>query len=138
MTQISQKIIIKLRDTDAAGLLFFANQLVYAHDLYELFLERIGFPLPQVIRQEPFLLPIVHVESDYLAKLEVGEQVEIILTVAKISDSSFTLAYQLFNSAGELAGEAKTVHVAVDKKRGQKIKLPDKLRNALTLFRDAP
>ncbi len=138
MTQISQKIIIKLRDTDAAGLLFFANQLVYAHDLYELFLERIGFPLPQVIRQEPFLLPIVHVESDYLAKLEVGEQVEIILTVAKISDSSFTLAYQLFNSAGESAGKAKTVHVAVDKKRGQKIKLPDKLRNALTLFRDAP
>ena len=49
---------IKLHDTDAAGILFFANQFKMVHDAYEGLLEMIGFGFAELIRHKNFFLPI--------------------------------------------------------------------------------
>ncbi len=115
---------IKLHETDAAGVLFFTNQLKLIHDAYEALFESIGFGLAEIISEKDFFVPIVHSESDHKAPLTVGNVVEIQTIVERVGKTSFTLAYSLLNHAQEVVGTAKTVHVAVDKQTRKKIPLP--------------
>ncbi|MFT5170187.1 MAG: 1,4-dihydroxy-2-naphthoyl-CoA hydrolase [Candidatus Omnitrophota bacterium] len=119
---------IHLHDTDAAGRLFFANQFKIVHDAYESLLETIGFGFAEIIRESDFFLPIVHAESDYKKSLFVGDLIEVQVTVAKIGHTSFMFSYKIINSNQELVGTAKTVHVTVSDKTGEKIPLPELLR----------
>ena len=122
---------VKLHDTDAAGLLFFANQFRMAHDAYEVFLGQIGFGFARIFQDGDFLLPIVHAEADYKARLQVGDKVTIRLTVEKVGDSSFVLLYDLSDADGKSVGTVRTVHVCTDKGSGEKRNLPDELRRGL-------
>jgi 1,4-dihydroxy-2-naphthoyl-CoA hydrolase len=134
VTDMKTNTRIRLRDTDAAGLLFFANQFTFMHDAYELLMESVGFPLIRILTEEDFALPIVHAESDYMRKLEVGDELEIQVKVATIGTSSFTLSYEMLLSNGDVAGRGETVHVSVDRTSNKKVVLPGALRQALKHF----
>jgi 1,4-dihydroxy-2-naphthoyl-CoA hydrolase len=116
---------IKLRDTDAAGVLYFARQFDLAHDAYQAWLEEEGFGLRRIIEDADFMLAIVHAESDYAAALRVGDRIRISLCVANIGQSSFTMTYELSKEDGAKVGTAQTVHVLIDKKTRGKTPIPD-------------
>ncbi|RMH71204.1 MAG: acyl-CoA thioesterase [Gemmatimonadetes bacterium] len=122
---------IKLHDTDAAGLLFFANQFKLAHDAYETFFNALGFNLGKMIQSGTFVLPIVHADADFTAPLFVGDRVGIRIHLGKVGRSSFTLLYDILRETGETVGRVKTVHVAIDKQTREKIELPERLKMAL-------
>ena len=124
------KTQIRLHDTDAAGLIFFTNQLKIVHDAYELLLEEFGFSFPQMLRGGKYFLPIVHAESDYKASLFVGDKISIAIKVGHIGTTSFSFEY-IIHRGKTLVGAAKTVHVTINQKTGKKIPLPTKLRKAL-------
>ncbi len=124
-----------LPDTDAAGILFFGNYFRLAHDAYEAFMESLGFDLGRILRETDFRPLIAHAEADYKKPLPLGERVTIELTVAKIGQTSFHLRYSLKDSCDEVAATLETVHVAIDKKSGNKIPLPDELREKLVGFK---
>ena len=128
----SYKTQINLHDTDAAGLLFFANQFKLIHDAYEQVLEKIGFGFGELIKNQPFFLPIVHAQSDYKAPLFVGDWIDIRVRVASVGTTSFTFAYQIFKDDGTLVGTAETVHVTMDKESKSKIPLPALLKERVT------
>ncbi|MHB9155719.1 MAG: acyl-CoA thioesterase, partial [Endomicrobiales bacterium] len=58
---------IRLYDTDLGGTIFFTNQLKYAHDAFESFIESKGTSLSRLLRESPCAFPVVHAESDYTA-----------------------------------------------------------------------
>lgn len=122
---------VRLHHTDAAGLLFFAEQFSLAHDAYETLMESIGYPFAPLIRTSHFLLPIVHAEGDYLAALSTGDKLTIQVTAERIGDTSFTLAYTLFRDGSEPVGTVKTVHVLIDKRSSQPLTLLPELRAKL-------
>ena len=122
------KTNIKLHDTDAAGMLFFANHFRIAHTAYEAFMKSIGCGLDYIIRASDYLILIAHSEADYKRGLFLGDNLSISLKADSIGQSSFTLSYTFKNSDGNIVAEIQTVHVSVDKKTGNKIPLPDKLR----------
>jgi 1,4-dihydroxy-2-naphthoyl-CoA hydrolase len=126
---------VRLPDTDAAGILFFGNYFRLAHDAYETFMESIGFGLDYVIREADFLIVIAHAEADYNKPLQLGEKLTVQLTVEKISQTSFALSYVFKDKHNDTAAVVKTVHVTVDKKTGEKIVLPEKLRAKLAGLR---
>ena len=125
---------IKLHDTDAAGILFFSHQFEIVHDAYESLLEKMGLGFAELIRHRDYFLPIVHAESDYKAPLFVGDVIEIQVTVENIGNTSFTFAYKLLSSKGQLVGTARTVHVTIDKKTREKILLPKEMREKIELM----
>lgn len=127
-----------MHDADAAGILFFANQFLYIHDAYEELLQQIGLPIASILRDESFILPIVHAESQYLKPLVVGDEITVAVQVAKIGETSFILEYELLGIDNTLVGKAKTVHVAVSKRMQAKIALPEKLQRALQSLQSAP
>ena len=119
---------IKLHETDAAGLIFFSQQLKIVHDAYESLLEVMGFGFAELLRNKDYFLPIVHIESDYKAPVFVGDLIEIQVTMDNVGKSSFTFAYNLLDTQQKTVGTAKTVHVTMDKKTQKKIPLPSDLR----------
>ncbi len=130
------KTQIRLHDTDAAGLLFFANQFVLVHDAYETLLHKLGFSFEVMLKKRGYFLPIVHAESDYKAHLFVGDEITISVKVAHIGTTSFIFTYEIHNKKNVLVGTAKTVHVTISKKTKKKITLPKDFRAALERISD--
>lgn len=122
---------VKMHETDASGFLFFAAQFKIAHDAYEAFLNAVGFGIQTIISKSDFLLPIVHAEADYFIPSAVGDRITVQLQVESISKNSFQIIYDFINEFGKIAGNAKTVHVAIDKKKQTKMALPEDLVKAL-------
>jgi len=125
---------VKLYDTDAAGIMFFSQYYRLAHDAYEAFMEAAGWGLNYVISESDILLPIVHSEADYLQSMRLGDNYSIAIKVEKVGQTSFVLLYEFRNEEGDATATVKTVHVAVDKKNGRKIKLPKTLREGLLKY----
>lgn len=134
MAPFQDNYTIKLHDTDAAGILFFANQFKIIHDLYEKFLDEIGFGFREFLERNEFLIPIVHAQSDFKAPLMVGDVVTVTLNLVEIGQTSFKLSYRLVDQSGNLAGTAETVHVTIDPDSRAKIDLPANLRRQLEKF----
>ncbi|KAA3615292.1 MAG: acyl-CoA thioesterase [Calditrichaeota bacterium] len=122
---------IKLHETDAAGRMFFAEQLKIAHDAWEEFLLQNDFPLRDLCTRYDFSLPIVHVEADYLGELCASDAIDVEISVQKIGTTSFILDYRILRNATEFVGTVRTVHVTIDIKSGKKIPLPNKIKSIL-------
>ncbi len=115
---------VHLKETDAAGIVFFDSYYTMAHDDYELALEAHGFLLADLIKS--FLFPIVHSEANYFQPLALSQQIKIQVSCTKISQRSFELKYAFYSMANEtLCTELKTVHVAV--KDGKSTALPPEI-----------
>ena len=127
------KTQLRLHDTDAAGILFFANQFTIIHDAYELLIEKSGFSFQQMLKKRKYFLPIVHAQSDYKAPLFVGDKINVNIKVGHIGTTSFSFEYTITRGK-DLVGLAKTVHVTVNKITRRKIPLPADIRRALKKF----
>ena len=126
------KTNIKLHDTDAAGITFFANHYRIAHTAYEAFMKSIGCGLDWIIRDADYFVLIAHSEADYMRPLFYGDTLTISIKAERVGNSSFTLAYNFKDGKGNEAALVRTVHVAIDKKTGDKIEIPERLRVGLS------
>jgi len=121
----------RLQDTDAAGVLFFANLFRHAHNAYEAFMEELGFPLDCLIRDRQWHLPIVRTEAAYRRAIAHGDRIAVRVLVTEVGHSAFTLAYRFDNPAGQAVADARTVHVAVAPGEERSRALPAQLAGAL-------
>ena len=122
--------IIRVQDTDATGVLYFANQLQISLEAFEEFMRMSGFSLTQMVEQKNFLLPIVHSEADYFLPITIGERVEVALNFTRIGTTSFTYSTEL-KREGELIGTASIVHVVYCPKKKQSQPIPEKLKSII-------
>lgn len=124
-------ITVQLHHTDAYSILFFANQFLFCHDVFQAWLASEGLPLATNRQRARFVAVVVHAESDYTAPIELGDQLEIRLHCAAIGTTSFTNQYMIVNQHGIQVGTVRTVMVTVDPSTSHKIPLPRELREAL-------
>lgn len=122
----SEKFRIKLFQTDAAGILFYARLFEICQSLLENFFHELGFELDKILYKKTYITPIVHAESDYLMPMKVGDEIVGKIFVEKIGVSSFTTCFNFYTD-DKLCARARNVNVSVDKSTGEKIKLPDEL-----------
>ena len=121
---------IRLHDTDAAGIIFFANQFKIIHDAYEELMEKFGWSFKAMLKDTNYFLPIVHAASDFKTPVFVSDKIAIGIKVGHVGRTSFSFEYTL-KRGKTLVGTAKTVHVAINQKTAKKIPLPPALRKLL-------
>jgi 1,4-dihydroxy-2-naphthoyl-CoA hydrolase len=121
---------IFLHHTDAAGRLFYANQFFLMHEAKELFLEKIGLSIKELLDHPETSFPLVHAEADFKSILIAGEGIRITVEVEKVGETSITVLFVIYKADGTLAGTGKTVNVAVSKKTGKKMPIPPNWRAA--------
>jgi 1,4-dihydroxy-2-naphthoyl-CoA hydrolase len=123
--------VIRVQDTDATGVLYFANLLQIALEAFEDFLHNSKFSLHSMIEAKDFLLPIVHVEADFFAPIFVADLLDVQLSLKAKGNSSFTLASEFFKK-GEKVGRAEIVHVCCSQETKKAIPPPPELQRLLS------
>ena len=131
MAAFEHELRVRFQHTDPAGIVFFANILVYCHEAYEELLRSGGMPLEKFIQSREQTLPIGHAEATFKRPFRAGQLVRVRVTAARIGERSFRLEYDLFGEGEVHLATAATVHVAVDPASGRSTGLLPELRALL-------
>jgi 1,4-dihydroxy-2-naphthoyl-CoA hydrolase len=106
---------IRFQDTDAAGVVYFANILAICHEAYEASLAASGINIKSFFsNNSEIAIPIVHARVDFFRPLFCGDQVLIELIPAQITDEKFAINYKIETDA--VVAKAITKHVCIDTK----------------------
>ena len=109
---------VHFQDTDAAGVVYFANVLAMCHEAYEASLAASGINLKAFFSNPEVAFPIIHASVDFYRPMFAGDRLMIQLTPKQVTGDEFEIAYQVFVVAGEVAGrsaaKAVTKHVCID------------------------
>ncbi len=86
---------IQFRDTDAAGVVYFANIISICHVAYEASLIASGIDLKLFVNNPEFAVPITHTSADFFKPLYCGDRVIIELTPRSSDICRVEIDYQL-------------------------------------------
>ena len=120
---------IRLADTDAAGVVYFARTLSICHEAYEAALAAAGISLTDLLGGGGIVGPISRSEADYKRPLRPGDQVRVSVAPSKLSDHSFAVRYELtkLGPPVKLAASVRTEHVCTAPARRERAPLPPAL-----------
>ena len=118
---------VHFRDTDAAGVVYFANVLSMCHEAYEASLAVSGINLKLFFTQPTVAIPIVHASVDFFRPMFCGDELQIHLTPQKLSGTKFEIAYQIVaaSSLEQPLAQAITRHVCINPTTRTKTQLPE-------------
>ncbi len=109
---------IHFRDTDAAGVVYFANGLSICHEAYEASLAASGIELKSFFRGGAIAVPITHASIDFFKPMFCGDRIAVSLVKTLLSHDSFQIEYQLFfnleSDEKKAIARALTKHVCID------------------------
>jgi 1,4-dihydroxy-2-naphthoyl-CoA hydrolase len=109
---------VHFADTDAAGVVFFANYAAICHEAYEESLAAAGINLSEFFRDMGIVVPVSKCESEYLRPLLCGDRVRVDLRPKALSDNSFEISFELtrLGPPDKVAARVRTEHVCIDSK----------------------
>ena len=109
---------IHFHDTDAAGVVYFANGLSICHEAYEASLAASGIELKSFLRGGAIAEPITHASIDFFKPMFCGDRIAVSLVKTLLSPEAFQIEYQLFfdiESVDKKAiAKALTKHVCIN------------------------
>ena len=109
---------IHFHDTDAAGVVYFANGLSICHEAYEASLAASGIELKSFFRGGAIAVPITHASIDFFKPMFCGDRIAVSLVKTLLSPEAFQIEYQLFfdiESVDKKAiAKALTKHVCIN------------------------
>jgi 1,4-dihydroxy-2-naphthoyl-CoA hydrolase len=112
----SYQRMIHFSDTDAAGVVFFANYLGLCHEAYEESLAAAGIDLPAFFAEHAVIVPIAKSEADYLRPLRVGDKVRVAIVPEPLTEDSYAINSEIvkLGAPEKKAARVRTEHVCID------------------------
>lgn len=124
----SYQRIIRFQDTDAAGVVYFANVLAMCHEAYEESLAASEINLKELFSSNSDIaIPIVHASVDFFRPMFCGDKISIRLVPQQITNEKFEVTYKLFGVAEEIYAKAITRHVCINPISRNKKAIPDNI-----------
>ncbi len=93
MPAFTYKRRIAFHETDAAGVVYFANFFHLAEEAETHALASLG----NIVTRDGYLYPRVHVEADYLAPLRFFDEVSVHACIIRTGSSSMSWKFEIFN-----------------------------------------
>ena len=93
MPAFTYKRRIAFHETDAAGVVYFANFFRLAEEAETHALASLG----NIVTRDGYLYPRVHVEADYLAPLRFFDEVSVHACIIRTGSSSMRWKFEIFN-----------------------------------------
>lgn len=128
---------IRFQDTDAAGVVYFANILAICHEAYEESLVAAGINLKSFFSNSNLAIPIVHASVDFFRPLFCGDLVEIQLIPNQISAEKFEINYQIIGGQQIAIAKIITRHVCINPIIRNKEEIPADMIKWLHLWSDS-
>lgn len=131
--------IVHFQDTDAAGVVYFANVLAMCHEAFEASLVAFGINLKAFFSNQEMVIPIAHANIDFRRPMFCGDELIIELIPKSWGDDEFEISYQVFlKEMGEkLMARANTKHVCIHPQSRSRQPLSDEIREWLFSFQSS-
>lgn len=120
---------IRFADTDAAGVVFFANFFAICHEAYEEALAVHGINLQRFFSDTATIVPISKSEAEYLRPLQAGDKVRVTVRPERLTDESFRIHYEVvrLGPPEKVAARVRTEHVATSPEKRTRVPVPPAL-----------
>ncbi len=128
---------VRFQETDAAGVLYFANILKICHEAYEESLEVSGIILKEFFTNSLVAYPIIHANVDFFRPISCGDKLKIRLIPQKLSEEKFEIDYEII-IADLVASKAITRHVCIDTGTRKKKQLSDAINKWIQEYKFLP
>ena len=124
---------VRFQDTDAAGVVYFANVLSICHEAYEASLAASGINLKSFFNNPTAAIPIIHASVDFLRPMFCGDKLLIHLTPQQVGENKFEIAYQIVeaSSSEQQLAKAITRHVCINPITRTRTQLPEAITHWL-------
>jgi len=117
-------------DTDAGGVVYYANYLKFMERARSEWLRAFGFE-QDALRDEPGIVFVVRrVEIDYLSPARFNEQLEVSVALHEAGRASLSVRQELMRGSDRLA-EAVVTLACVDAIRFKPVRIPEPILQAL-------
>lgn len=119
---------VRFKDTDAAGVVYFANVLAICHEACEESLASVGINLKSFFNNPAFTIPIVHASVDFIRPIFCGDQLLINLIAKQRSGDEFEIGYKILEAAADkVVAKAITRHVCIEPISRTRKELPSEM-----------
>ncbi len=121
---------IHFPDTDAAGVVFFANYLSICHEAYEEALSDVKIELKTFFADTGTIVPISKSSAEYLRPLYCGDKLRIAVKPTLLTPDSYAVDYDMFKLCGtseKLVAHVRTSHVCINSQTRERKALPAEL-----------
>jgi 1,4-dihydroxy-2-naphthoyl-CoA hydrolase len=120
-------------DTDAAGVVFFANYLSICHEAYEESLAASGIDLRTFFSDNGVVVPIAKSEAEYLRPISCGDKLSVSVQAKSLSENSYEVRYEItrLGTPAKCAARLRTEHVCIDSATRARKALPKALADWL-------
>jgi acyl-CoA thioester hydrolase len=119
------------QDTDAGGVVYFANYLRFFEKSWFEFLASIGIPLPYWETRDTFLM-VKTVLLDLKGRLAYGDYIHVVTSIKAVKKASFVLLHKIYRGE-DLTTTGETEMVCVDG-TGRLRRLPAELHEPLLAY----
>jgi 1,4-dihydroxy-2-naphthoyl-CoA hydrolase len=120
---------VRFGDTDAAGVVYFANVASLCHEAYEAALIDAGVDLKSFFRGDKLAVPIVHASVDFHRPMYCGDRLTIQVSPQITAEHEFEIRYEIFVEGQERSvAKGLTRHVCIDVKTRSRVAIPSMLQ----------
>ena len=124
-----QAIRVYFEDTDAAGIVYYANYLKFAERARTDMLRDLGISHAEMMRRDGLVLVVRRCEIDYLKPAKLDDLLTVETEAAKLGGASVDLRQRVLRD-NEVLAELKVLVVCIGQD-GRPTRIPDYVRGAL-------
>ncbi len=125
----SLPVQINYEDTDAGGVVYYANYLAYMERVRNACLRQLGYPLAE-LQQQCLLFVVVEAKIKYIKPAKLDDLIEVTLEVLEIRGASIFFAHQVVRN-GELLVDATIRLATLRSDTFSPCRIPEDLRQSL-------
>ena len=130
---------VRFEEVDAAGIVFFAHFVAYAHEAMERFFAGLEGGYAGLILRRRVGLPAVHVEMSFSSPLRYGDTLRVETAVTRVGNRSAVFRYRMHNQAtGALSCELRHTVVTTDLNALASCEMPADVRRLLLEHLESP
>ena len=129
---ISHDREVAFEDIDAAGIVYFARLIGFAHGAMERLFHEVPGGYRAIVMKRGIGFPAVHVTTDFLAPIRYGDTARIVATIRKLGTTSLEVHFAMTRmSDGKAIATTTHVHVCTTLATLTKLPFPADIREVL-------
>jgi 4-hydroxybenzoyl-CoA thioesterase len=123
---------VRWAETDAAGIVFFANFYTWMDEATTHLFKTIGYSLPELYELERIAIPLLETKCQHKSPLKFGDEVTILSVITELRDKVFTINHSFYKD-GQLVAEGYLLRAwtSFANEKPKAVSIPKEVRDAI-------
>lgn len=131
MSVFEWPVRVYYEDTDAGGVVYYANYLRFMERARTEWLRRLGFGQDALMRESGIVFAVRHVDIDYLLPARFDDELVVEAAVEAVSRVSLSFRQRIVRAPDSVISAARVKVVCLDRDRFRPTAIPEHIREKL-------